>query len=61
MIDLAIKAFSNLDGLILNHGTLEPLKRISDSTPKEWRAAFDINFFSLLAFVGHFPLIYCSD
>lgn len=46
-----MKAFSKLDGLILNHGILEPLKRVSDSTPEEWRAAYDINFFSLLAFV----------
>jgi len=51
VIDLAIKAFSKIDGLILNHGTLTPVKRIADSTPEEWRTVFDINFFSCIAFL----------
>jgi NAD(P)-dependent dehydrogenase (short-subunit alcohol dehydrogenase family) len=50
-IDLALNGFSRLDGLILNHGTLSA-KRVSESTPEEWRAAFDVNFFSVLAFVS---------
>ncbi|TVY48559.1 putative oxidoreductase [Lachnellula occidentalis] len=50
-IALALKSFSRIDGLILNHGTLSPVKRVADSTPEEWRSAFDVNFFSALAFI----------
>ncbi|KAB8295984.1 hypothetical protein EYC80_008801 [Monilinia laxa] len=50
-VDTTIKRFSKLDGLIVNHGTLSPVKRIADSTPEEWRTLFDINFFSALAFI----------
>ncbi|GAM84152.1 hypothetical protein ANO11243_021450 [Dothideomycetidae sp. 11243] len=35
-----------LDGLILNHGALEPVTRIADADLKAWRTAFDVNFFS---------------
>lgn len=56
-VDTTIKRFSKLDGLIVNHGTLSPVKRIADSTPEEWRTLFDINFFSALAFVrSHYPI-----
>jgi len=46
-----LKSFSRIDGLILNHGALSPVKRVADSTPEEWRTAFDVNFFSALAFI----------
>jgi NAD(P)-dependent dehydrogenase (short-subunit alcohol dehydrogenase family) len=51
-VELALKSFSRIDGLILNHGTLSPVKRVADSTPEEWRSAFDVNFFSALPFVS---------
>ncbi|RDW66920.1 NAD(P)-binding protein-6 [Coleophoma crateriformis] len=51
-VSLALKAFSRLDGLIINHGTLSPVKRVADSTAEEWRAIFDVNFFSALAFIS---------
>lgn len=51
-VDLALKSFSRIDALILNHGTLSPVKRIADSDLEEWRSAFDVNFFSALAFVS---------
>ncbi|KAL3418968.1 AMP-binding enzyme [Phlyctema vagabunda] len=50
-VALALKSFSRLDGLVINHGTLNPVKRVADSTPEEWRALFDTNFFSALAFI----------
>ncbi|KAH6718466.1 hypothetical protein BKA61DRAFT_599661 [Leptodontidium sp. MPI-SDFR-AT-0119] len=50
-ISLALSSFKTLDALILNHGTLSPVKRIADSTPAEWRKAFDVNFFSLIGFI----------
>ena len=53
-MELAVKSFSRIDSLIINHGTLSPVKRIADSTPEEWRSLFDVNFFSAVAFV-RFP------
>lgn len=50
-IDIAIRDFGGLDGLILNHGMLEPATRISNSDPEAWRKCFDVNFFSCVAFV----------
>lgn len=43
-----------LDALIVNHGTLNPVKRVADSTPKEWRSAFDVNVFSAVGLVSYF-------
>ncbi|KAL8682825.1 MAG: hypothetical protein Q9186_001154 [Xanthomendoza sp. 1 TL-2023] len=50
-VGIANKDFGRLDGLILNHGVLEPATRIVDSDPNAWRQCFDVNFFSLVAFV----------
>ena len=48
-VDLAKSSWQRLDGLIVNHGVLDPVKRLSDSSAEEWRAAYDINFFSAIA------------
>lgn len=50
-VAIAKEDFGQLDGLILNHGILAPATRIADSSPKEWQHCFDVNFFSLVAFV----------
>ncbi|OBT57186.1 hypothetical protein VE04_02378 [Pseudogymnoascus sp. 24MN13] len=50
-VSLALSSFSRLDGLILNHGTLEPVARIADATASAWRAAFDTNVFSCISFI----------
>ena len=47
----ATSRFGRLDALILNHGALDPVKKIADSTPEEWRAAYDINVFSAVGMV----------
>jgi NAD(P)-dependent dehydrogenase (short-subunit alcohol dehydrogenase family) len=52
VVELALKSFSQIDGLIINHGVLSPVKRIADSTPEEWRSVFDTNFFSAIALVS---------
>lgn len=49
--DLAASAWGRLDGLVVNHGVLEPVKKIADTDPEEWRAAFDVNVFSAAALV----------
>jgi NADP-dependent 3-hydroxy acid dehydrogenase YdfG len=60
VIKETIKQFGQLDGLVLNHGTLSPVKRIENSTVDEWRKAFDINFFSVLSLVRHIHGLYPS-
>lgn len=48
-IDSAKQHFQGLDGLIVNHGILDPVKRVTNSSAEEWRSAFDTNFFSAIA------------
>ncbi len=55
-VSLAVKSFSRIDGLIINHGTLGEVKRIRDSTVEEWRSVFDVNFFSCVSFVSTFAI-----
>ena len=50
-VNLATSTWDRLDGLIINHGVLDPVKRIADSDAEEWSKAFDINVFSGLAMV----------
>jgi NADP-dependent 3-hydroxy acid dehydrogenase YdfG len=50
-VDVAIKTFGQLDGMVLNHGLLGQVGKISDADPQQWKEAFDINFISLVAFV----------
>ncbi|KAJ5885369.1 hypothetical protein N7495_009879 [Penicillium taxi] len=49
-VDAAIKTFGQLDGLVLNHGILGQVGKVSDTDPEQWRQGFDVNFFSLVAF-----------
>lgn len=50
--DLAVKFGGKIDGLVVNHASLEPLKRIADSSVTEWKKLYDINFFSPLSLVS---------
>ncbi|KAF9057634.1 hypothetical protein BJ165DRAFT_1520998 [Panaeolus papilionaceus] len=51
-IALGVSHYHGIDGLILNAGTLDPLCRISDTTPLDsWKHHFDVNFFSLVTAV----------
>ncbi|KAI1159352.1 short-chain dehydrogenase [Nemania serpens] len=47
----AVKTFGRIDGLIVNHGRLSPITKISDSDAEEWRRAYDVNVFSAVALV----------
>ncbi|KAJ9645897.1 hypothetical protein H2201_006030 [Coniosporium apollinis] len=49
--DLANSSWNRIDSLIINHGVLEPVKRISEVNAEDWRSAFDINVFSAVALV----------
>lgn len=57
-VDTAIKTFGQLDGMVLNHGLLGQIGKISDADPQQWKEGFDINFISLVAFVRHLHRIY---
>ena len=53
-VDLTMKEFGQLDGLIINHGMLPPVSKIADSDVGAWKKSFDVNFFSAVAFVRTF-------
>ncbi|EAW12061.1 SDR family oxidoreductase [Aspergillus clavatus NRRL 1] len=50
-VDLALKSFGRLDGLVLNHGVLGQVGKIAEADPEQWQQGFDVNFFSVVAFV----------
>ncbi len=50
-VELAKSKFKTLDGLVINHGVLEPMERIATGDVQEWRKAFDINYFSAVSLV----------
>lgn len=50
-VELAKSKFKTLDGLVINHGILEPMERIATGDVQEWRKAFDINYFSAVSLV----------
>ncbi|KAF9879480.1 hypothetical protein CkaCkLH20_03023 [Colletotrichum karsti] len=49
--ETAIKAFGKIDGIVVNHGVLEPVTRLEHFDIEAWRKAYDINVFSGLALV----------
>lgn len=51
-VELAVGRWGRLDALIVNHGGLDPVKRVADSSPEEWRRAFDGNVFSAVGLVS---------
>jgi len=52
VIAVAVQTFGRLDGLVVNHGILTPIKRIADSTIDEWKKTYDANLWSALALVS---------
>ncbi|EAW12232.1 SDR family oxidoreductase [Aspergillus clavatus NRRL 1] len=50
-VDLAIKSFGRLDGMVLNHGILGQVGKVAEADVEQWKQGFDVNFFSLVAFV----------
>jgi NAD(P)-dependent dehydrogenase (short-subunit alcohol dehydrogenase family) len=51
-VDLAAKEFGKLDGLIVNHGIIDPVTKLRDTNAEEWKKTFDVNFISAVALVG---------
>ena len=52
VVESTLEIFGKLDGLIVNHGMLDPVTKIETSDIEEWRKLFDVNFFSAVAFVS---------
>lgn len=52
-VDLGLKSFGRLDGLVLNHGVLGQVNNIAEADVEQWKQGFDVNFFSLVSFVGY--------
>jgi NAD(P)-dependent dehydrogenase (short-subunit alcohol dehydrogenase family) len=50
--ELAQSKWQRLDGVIVNHGILDPVKRIANVEAEEWRQLFDVNVFSAVALVS---------
>ncbi|KAK5991162.1 putative oxidoreductase [Cladobotryum mycophilum] len=48
LTDLAVTSFGKIDGLVINHGVLQPQK-LDTATIEDIRHLYDINFFSYLA------------
>ena len=51
-LDLTLKEFGQLDGLVINHGMLPPVTSVEMSEIEAWKHNFDVNFFSAVAFVS---------
>ncbi|KAF2191024.1 NAD(P)-binding protein [Zopfia rhizophila CBS 207.26] len=50
-VELAISRWGRLDAVIVNHGILDPVKRVADSSAEEWRSSFDVNVFSAVELI----------
>ena len=50
-VDLAVSSFGRLDGIVVNHGAVEPVEKVVDANFDEWKHAFDLNVFSAIAMV----------
>jgi NADP-dependent 3-hydroxy acid dehydrogenase YdfG len=62
LVARALERWGRLDALIVNHGALDPVKKVADSSPAEWRDAFDINVFSAVGLVCRllFPMLHAA-
>ena len=50
-VALANEKWGRLDSLIINHGSLDPVKKVADTSAEEWRKGFDVNVFSAVGWL----------
>ncbi|KAL5115735.1 hypothetical protein ACEQ8H_006343 [Pleosporales sp. CAS-2024a] len=50
-VEAAVRQWGRVDALIVNHGSLEPVRKVGESSVEEWRGAFEGNVFSAVGFV----------
>ena len=60
VVDHTISTWARIDGLVINHGVLDPVKRIGDVTAEEWRKSFDVNVFSAISMVIPNQIRHCN-
>lgn len=51
IVEAAVSRWNGVDGVVVNHGVLDPVRRVGDASAEEWRRAFDINVFSGIGLV----------
>lgn len=51
-VDVAVKYFGGLNGVIVNHGAMLPVQKLADCSLQDWNTSLNINFLSAVAFVG---------
>ncbi|KZF21249.1 short-chain dehydrogenase [Xylona heveae TC161] len=49
-VQVALDTWGRVDALIVNHGVLDPVRRIADADIDAWRRAYDVNVFGAVAF-----------
>jgi NAD(P)-dependent dehydrogenase (short-subunit alcohol dehydrogenase family) len=59
-VDLALSRWGRLDAVVCNHGGLEPVKKVADSSPEEWRDAFGGNVFGVVGLVSSILISFAS-
>lgn len=47
-----MKTFGRLDGIVINHAVIGPIKRLADASVEEWSQVYNANLFSALALVS---------
>lgn len=50
-VEVAVKEFGGLDGLIVNHGSMFGVNKVSNCELEEWSKMLNVNFISAVAFV----------
>ena len=56
-VALANEKWGRLDSLIINHGSLDPVKKVADTSAEEWRKGFDVNVFSAVGLVCTYSVL----
>ncbi|KAK9763510.1 hypothetical protein K7432_009734 [Basidiobolus ranarum] len=51
VINHTIEKYGRIDSIILNAGTIDPIKSLCDIKETEWRSLFELNFFSIISLV----------
>lgn len=51
-VKVAMEEFGQVDGLVINHGTLPPVTTVGNCDIEAWQQNFNVNFFSAVAFVS---------
>ncbi|KAK6347797.1 hypothetical protein TWF718_005622 [Orbilia javanica] len=46
IVDVALSRWGRIDSLVLNHGRLDPVKKVGDADVAEWETTFRTNFLS---------------